>query len=279
MRSLIAGMTVAVLMWVPGKILADEPAEGPPETVQDLKLTEQQEAQIASIREESRPKVQDAAKELAAVVKEEIEKVRGVLTPEQKAKVEALKDERQGRRSERLAERMAHLEELDPTDAEMEKIAEIRKEFRPKIVMALEGLKGILTPEQSKAREEGLKAGKKRKEIIASLNLTPEQKDKVEAACQDLRNAVREELEKIGDVLTDAQKEKLQEFKEEHAERVRDRKAFVAATLKDLNLADEQKSQLAQIRQEYRPKVQEAGNNLRAAIRDEAAKIVAVLRG
>jgi Spy/CpxP family protein refolding chaperone len=279
MRSLIAGVTVVVLMWAPGKILADQPAEGSTETIQDLKLTDQQEAQIASIRDECKPKVQDAAKGLAAVVKEEMEKVGAVLTPDQKAKVQALKEERPERRPECLAERIQHFEDLDLTDAEMDKIAEIRKEYKPKIAMALEGLKGILSPEQSKAREDALKAGKKRKEVIASLNLTDAQKEKVEAVCQDLSKLVREEMEKVNDLLTDGQKEKLQDFKEERKERVRDRKAHAVANLKELNLTDDQKAQIAQIRQEYRPKVQEAGNNLRAAVRDEGAKIVAVLKG
>jgi len=63
--------------------------------LQDLDLTDEQEAKITNIRKEHRPKVQKAARELAVVVKEEVDKVRGVLTPKQRTKLEAAKDKRQ----------------------------------------------------------------------------------------------------------------------------------------------------------------------------------------
>jgi Spy/CpxP family protein refolding chaperone len=280
MRSLIAVLAATVMMmWAPIKLMADQPAEGPTEGIQDLKLTDEQEGKIQDIRDEYRPKVQEAGKALATVVKEEMDKIRAVLTADQKAKVDALKDDSKERRPERLAERVAHFEDLDLTDADMDKIAAIRKECRPQIEKALEGLKGVLSADQMKARDDGLKAGKKRKEVLASLNLTAEQKEKVEAVAKDLATIVREEMEKIRDVLNDGEKEKLQEVKEERKERVRDRMAFLTANLKDLNLSDDEKSQIAQIRQEYRPKVQEAGNKLRGAVREEVEKIVVIIKG
>jgi Spy/CpxP family protein refolding chaperone len=279
MRSLIAGLTVAVLLCAPGKLLAQRADGGRlSERIQDLQLTDEQEAKIADIRKECRPKVQEAAKDLAALVKEEVEKAQAVLTPEQKTKAEAFQEERQERR-EGLAERIAHLQELDLTDAEKAQFAEIRKEYRPKIEMALEGLRGLLSDDQRKAREEGLRAGKKRREILASLNLTDQQKEKVEAVGKEVRTLVREELEKMRDVLTEGQKEKLQEFNEERKEHVRDRRVHRIANLKDLNLTEQQKTQLADIRKEYRPKVHEAGNKLRATVREEVDAIVAVLKG
>src|SRR3974377_2214784 len=63
-------------------------------------------------------------------------------------------------RFEGLAARIAHLRALELTEDEMAKIEEIRNEYCPKIVQALEGLKGTLTPEQAKVREDALKAGK-----------------------------------------------------------------------------------------------------------------------
>jgi Spy/CpxP family protein refolding chaperone len=259
---------------------ADEPpAGGLRERIQDLNLTDEQEAKIADIRQEYQPKVQEAAKDLATVVKEEVEKARGALSDEQKTKVAALKEERPDRRAERLAERLAHLEELDLTDAEKEKIAAIRDEYRPKIAQALESLRGTLTDAQRQAREDALKVGKKRREVIASLNLTGEQKEKVEAVGKQLRTLVREELEKMRDVLSQGQQEQLQEFREERKEHVRDRMAHAITNFKDLNLTAEQKTQLTDIRKEYRPRVQEAGNKLRAAVRAEVEAIVAVLKG
>jgi Spy/CpxP family protein refolding chaperone len=279
MKKLLTVLTVVVVMWAPVKLSAREGAEGQEEGILDLKLTDEQEAKIADIRKEFKPRVQDAAKELSGVVKEEMEKIGGVLTPEQKTQVAAMKDERKEHRAERLAERIAHLEELDLTDAEMTKIADIRKEFRPKIVKALESLKGVLSADQWRAREEALKEGKKRKEVIVALKLTDAQKEKVETVGKELAALVHEQMEKMGQVLSEGQKEKLQEFKDERREHVRDRKAHAAAHAKDLKLTDDQKEKIAAIRKEYRPKVQEAGNKLRAAVGEELVAIGKVLKG
>src|SRR5262249_9094532 len=152
---------------------------------------------------------------------------------------------------DRLAERCAHLEELDLTDAEKTKIGDIRKEFRPQVAKALEGLKGILTDAQKKAADEELLAGKKRSEIIASLNLTDAQKEKLETVGKEVVGLLKEEMEKIKDVLTESQQEKLQEFKDERADRVRDRICHRIANEQDLNLTNEQKTQIADIRKEF----------------------------
>jgi Spy/CpxP family protein refolding chaperone len=123
-----------------------------------------------------------------------------------------------------------------------------------------------------------VKAGKKRAEVVASLNLTDEQKEKVAAVCKDVATLVREELEKMRDVLSAEQQEKLAVLKDERHDRVRDRMACAIANARELRLTDDQKNQIAAIRTEYRPKVQEAGNKLRAAVRQEVEAIVAVLK-
>ena len=254
-------------------------AEGLAERIQDLHLTDQQEAKIEEIQKECRPKVEEAAKELSGLVKEEVDKVRDVLTPEQRTKVEAFKEERKERRVEGLACRLAHLKELDLTDAEEAQIENIRNEFRPKIAKAMEGFRGILNADQTKAREEGLKADKKRREILESLNLTADQKEKAESACKEVAGLVREEMEKVRGVLTSEQQEKLAEFKDERKDRARDRFASRVANAQELNLTDEQKTKIQDIRKEFRPKVHEAGNKLRGAIRQEVDMILAVLKG
>jgi Spy/CpxP family protein refolding chaperone len=286
MKTLVAFVTLVVGMAIYANAptfaqekSAQPAAGGLAERMQDLNLTDQQEAKIAEIRKEFKSKVQEAAKELAAIDKDEVERVRGLLTPEQKTKLESFKEQRHERRPQGLAERIAHLEELDPTDGEMAKIADIRKEFRPKITKAMESLKGALTEDQRKLREEELKAGKPRRQILASLNLNGEQKQTVEAVGKEVRSLVREELEKMRDVLDEGQKEKLQDFSQERQDRVRDRMAHRIWNLKDLNLTDGQKSQIAEIRKECRPKVQEAGNKLRGIVREEVESIVAVIKG
>jgi Spy/CpxP family protein refolding chaperone len=249
------------------------------EKVQDLDVTDKQEAKIAEIRKEYQPKVSAARKELVGLVKAEVEKVRGVLTADQKKKLAGLKEERKEHREECFAHRVARLKELDLTDAEMTKIGEIRKEYRPKIRKALAGLKGILSDEQMQARAEALKAGKRRAEVLASLKLSADQKEKVKAVGKEVRALVREEMEQVRDLLTEGQKEKLAEFKAERRERVRDRMAHRIAHRKDLDLTKDQLTKIADIRREYRPKIHEAGNRLRATIREEVHEILAVIRG
>jgi Spy/CpxP family protein refolding chaperone len=90
---------------------------------------------------------------------------------------------------------------------------------------------------------------------------------------------VREETEKIHEVLTDEQKRTLTELKDERHEQVRDRMAHRIANARELNLTDDQKAKILEIRKEFRPKIQEAGNKVRSDVRDEAEKIVAVIKG
>jgi hypothetical protein len=160
------------------------------ERIQDLQLTDDQEAKIADIRKEFRPRIQEAAKEVATLSKEEVEKIRGVLTPAQKTKLEAAKEERKEFRGERLSERLAHLQEMDLTADEEAKLMAIRKEFHPRIEKAMTGLDGLLSADQKKAREEALKTGGKRREILAAIKLTGDQKEKVDRWMRSARRSV-----------------------------------------------------------------------------------------
>jgi len=284
MRTLVAvvGLVVGVTFYVTQPAAAEEKGELRGiliEKIQDLNLTDDQESKIGDIRKEFRPRVEAAARELTTLVKEEVEKVQGVLTPEQKTKLAAAKEERREHRAERLAEAIAHLEALDLTDGEMAKFAEIRKEFQPRLAKAMEGLKGILSDDQKKVREEAVKGDKKRREILAALKLTDDQKQKCEAVGKEVGTLVRDELEKMRGVLSESQKEKLQEFRDEAKDRVRDWKAHRIANMRELNLTEEQKTKIAGIRQEYRPKVQEAGNKLRGVVREEIEAIQAIIKG
>jgi Spy/CpxP family protein refolding chaperone len=281
--TMLLGLTVGASLYArDAKSDAENPAgakgQGTGEILLDLHLTPEQEAKIAEVRKECRPKVQEAAKELGGLVKEEIEKVHALLTPEQRTKVQAMKDIRQENRAAGVAEAIAHFDELDLTEAEMTQIAEIRKEYHPKIEKAMEGLRGVLTDEQRKARQEAARAGKSRAEVASSLNLTDEQKQKLETVGKEVKTLVHEELEKFRGVLTQEQQQKLAEFREERRERIRDRVAAAIANAKDLNLSDEQKNSIMEIRKEFRPKVHEAGNKLRAAVSEELGMILGVLR-
>src|SRR5262249_5111604 len=247
--------------------------------LQDLQLTDAQEAKIEEIRKEFQPKIKNAAKALGGIFKEEVEKISAVLTAEQKVAIKEMKDERKELKHAELTMKIAHLKELDLTDAEVAKIGEIRKEFHPKIVKAMKELSGLLTDEQKKAREDGLKGGKNCKEVWAAVKSTGDQKQKVMDVRKEVKSLVHEELQQIKNLLTEEQKAKLQDFKDERKELVRDRMCHMISNSKELKLTADQKSKIVAIRKEYRPKVQEAGNELRSLIREEVAMIVAAMKG
>jgi Spy/CpxP family protein refolding chaperone len=282
MKSLVAAFATAVLAAGAGLYVAqeaqgkDQPssAESLAARLEDPHLTEAQEEQIENVRKEYGPKVQAAAKALGTLVKEEMEKARAVLTPGQRTKLQEMKEERKERRIDGLAAKIAHLRHLDLTDDEVEKIQAIRKDFRPKIRTALKNMEGLLSAEQKEARVEGLKAGKTRREVLAALKFTGAQKEKMQSVCQEVGALVREELKEIRNILTEEQKARLVELKDERRDRIRDRMVARIANLKDLELTDDQKAKLVEIRREYRPRIHEAGNQLRAAIREEVGAII-----
>jgi F0F1-type ATP synthase membrane subunit b/b' len=79
-------------------------------------------------------------------------------------------------------------------------------------------------------------------------------------------------------VLTAQQKEELKELRSERRELVRDRLAQQIANLRELNLTEQQQESLMKIRQEFHPKIKEAGDRLRSSVREEVGKIVTVIQ-
>jgi hypothetical protein len=112
--------------------------EGFAERIKDLNLTDAQEAKIAEVRRECQVKIQQAHTVLTALVKEELEKVRDVLATAQRQKLQDLKEEREERRVEGLAQGIAHLKQLDLTQDELAKIHNIQNEYHPRMVKAME---------------------------------------------------------------------------------------------------------------------------------------------
>src|SRR5262249_51178723 len=110
MRYLIAGLALAGGMCVGHTRRADEVVVEV-ERIQDIQLTADQESKIEEIRKECGPEVQKAVKNLVTLRKEELEKVREVLTADQKAKLKEMKEERKERRHRCMAHRFAHLKE------------------------------------------------------------------------------------------------------------------------------------------------------------------------
>ena len=67
---------------------------------------------------------------MKTLVKEEVDQIRNVLSPEQLPKVKAILEERKEAKEESLAQSIASLKDLDLTEAEVAKIGEIKNEDR-----------------------------------------------------------------------------------------------------------------------------------------------------
>jgi len=110
------------------------------------------------------------------------------------------------------------LEGLNLTDEQKEKVAEVNKEFAPKLAELAKKRMGLLTEEQKKARADAEKAakeaGKSREEIAKAareaVTLTPEQKQQMTEIAKEERELFNQRVEKIKAILTDEQKEQLQ---------------------------------------------------------------------
>jgi hypothetical protein len=283
MRTLNVVLMLLVTAWECPRLRADDDPDvghrdkALAEGIHDLELTDEQEADIANIQKEYEPKVQDAANKVAAIIKEEMDHVQAVLTSQQKQLLlQALKEHRKEHRVEDLAQRIAHLKDLHLTDTELAKIEEIRGEYCPKIMKAMERLKGFLTDEQRTAREEGFKAGQTRTEVLASLNLTDEQRRKMSAVCKELATFVSQELKKIRDVLT---RPAFRAIKEEGKGLLQDQVALLTLNCRDLHLTAEQKMKITGIAKTFRPRIYDLDNKLRVIVKEELDTIIAVLEG
>jgi hypothetical protein len=83
MKTLYTVLTVLAAFVVWSRAQAQDGQARIAERIQDLELTDDQEAKIAAIRKDYQPKVAREAKALAALVKEEVSMFRGVLTEQQ----------------------------------------------------------------------------------------------------------------------------------------------------------------------------------------------------
>ncbi len=110
------------------------------------------------------------------------------------------------------------LEGLNLTDEQRAKVAEINKEFAPKVAELAKKRLEVLTEDQKKARADAEKAakeaGKSREEVAKAareaVTLTPDQKQNMSEIAKEERELFNQRIEKIKAVLNDDQKEQLQ---------------------------------------------------------------------
>jgi Spy/CpxP family protein refolding chaperone len=182
-----------------------------------------------------------------------------------------------------MMERWAVLNGVDLTDDQKAKVEEVKKEYGPKFKEARGNRDSMLTEDQQKARDEAVQAAKaagKRGEEVrmaakAAVTLTDEQKAKMADVRKDVQALRKEAREKIMAILTPEQKEQLKKPHEgmrSHSQMGRGGEMFDG-----LNLTDEQKARIAEIRKEYAPKLQEAGKDLNALRKEVHEKVLACL--
>ena len=134
------------------------------------------------------------------------------------APVWAAKDEKKKEKGARATSRAFVLPTTITLSAEqMTKLAEVKKEFEPKLEELAKKQGGILTAEQKKARQEASKAakaaGKKGKEaqadIAAAMKLTDDQKKQQEEVDKEMKELNGKIRDQISSFLTAEQKANL----------------------------------------------------------------------
>jgi Spy/CpxP family protein refolding chaperone len=111
------------------------------------------------------------------------------------------------------------LEGLTLTEGQKAKLEEVAKQFNPRMSAVLQKL-DVLTPEQTKAREDAIKvaraAGKRGKDIRdaidAAVQLTDEQKARQTEAKRELADLNKQLLDEVMSVLTPEQREQLKKL-------------------------------------------------------------------
>jgi Spy/CpxP family protein refolding chaperone len=131
------------------------------------------------------------------------------------------------RGNQSIFERIEKVKGLNLTDDQKSKIAELKKEYEPKLKEARAKLEGVTTAEQKQARDKAVKeardAGKRGREVFEAgteaQKLTEEQKTKLGAAWKALGDLNKDVHGKVMNLLTPDQKELLKKAREERRSR------------------------------------------------------------
>jgi Spy/CpxP family protein refolding chaperone len=114
------------------------------------------------------------------------------------------------------------VEKLNLTDEQKAKVADLKKEYGPKLKEAHDQMDSILTPEQKKDRDEALKAAKAEKKRLSPkelgevMKLTDEQKAKMAEAGKANHALYKEVRDKVMEILTPEQKDQLKAMAPKH---------------------------------------------------------------
>ena len=252
------------------------------EKTQAILTPEQREQLKAKMAERMKMAEQEAVpwnmlKELN-LTDEQKEKIKAILTPEQREQLKTKMAEHM-KMVEQKAVTMGPwnmLKELNLTDEQKAKVQELRKEYQSKFKAASDS---VLTTDQKKARDDAIKAAKEAGKmggvVSVKLKLTDEQKAKMREAIKPLEKEVSEKTQAI---LTPEQREQLKTKMAEHMKMVEQKAVMMGPwnMLKELNLTDEQKAKVQELRKKYQSKFKEASDSVlttdQKKARDDAVK-------
>lgn len=138
----------------------------------------------------------------------------------------AAKDEKKKDKANKAVAKVFELPTIITLSAEqMTKLAEVKKEYEPKLEELHKKQTSILTDEQKKARQEAMKAakaaGKKGKEakadVDAAVKLTDDQKKQQEEVAKETKELTGKIHDSIASFLTEEQKTHLKPMKKKKA--------------------------------------------------------------
>jgi Spy/CpxP family protein refolding chaperone len=126
-----------------------------------------------------------------------------------------------------MIDRVERNRNLNLTDDQKAKLAELKKAYAPKLKAAHEKFDNVLTAEQKKAREDAMKeatdAKKSRREVfqagMAAVKFTDEQKAKRAEALKGIEALNKEISDKVTKLLTPEQQEILKKAREARGNR------------------------------------------------------------
>lgn len=206
-RVLLAAVVLAVSCVL---VASAQPRKAVARLVKGLNLTDAQKSAIKAIRDDTREAVQKAGTpaDKQTLVKAAREQIKALLTPEQLAKLQKMRQAR-GKSRSGIAAAAEAAADLDLTDAQKASIKAIRENARQAVQDASspadkraiikserEQIKALLTPEQIAALAAGHENNIRPSQqmaarLLAQLNLTPDQK----AAIQTIRETTRQAVQ------------------------------------------------------------------------------------
>ncbi len=276
MKVLSAVLALAVSLAIVGNLSAEEKKEGKRfgrsmmggmHMFEGLDLSEEQKANFKELWKEHMPKLKAVGEKMRDILTEE---QRAARAEAQKAAIEA------GKKGKEFRDAVQDAVKL--TDEQKAKFAELRKEMQALRKEMREKSREILTPEQKEIlkkkgqRPDRLMIGGMR--MFEGLDLSEEQK----ANLKELRKGYMPKLkavgEKLGNIMTEAQKKARAEARKIAIEVGKKGKEIRDAVQDAVKLTDEQKAMFAELRKEMQALRKEMREKSREILTPEQKEVL-----